>query len=359
MGLDYFMGNDSYDNREEDAPRDEVKNEEILNKDKLDLKDYLKNQSNTIDNLYERQKLYINLQKNFKNKFSLNNNSKKINVHNNIKTLFMSNVSPHKKSKILSLDSASTIDDDFIYNINESCSSYFNDCKGLRNSYYEKLISKKIMTFEREPKVNSLFIFDWDDTLFFTTYLYPEYCNKKVNLSIENKEKERISEIETLICQIMNKALSKGSVFIITNSEEGWVEESTKLFYPNLVPFLDKINIISSRKLYSKDYPSDREMWKLKTFTDLRKIFNFNPNFLTNIICIGDNEIEIKAGKKLAEQFKNCFLKTVKFRERPSLKELIKQLKLIDNQILRVYSYPKNLSIQVEKKNRKNSGSSL
>ena len=43
----------------------------------------------------------------------------------------------------------------------------------LRNSYYTKLIQSEILTFEKEPKVTNIFIFDWDDTLMCTSYVAP------------------------------------------------------------------------------------------------------------------------------------------------------------------------------------------
>ena len=64
---------------------------------------------------------------------------------------------------------------------------------------------------------------------------------------------------------------------------------------------------------------------------------------------------EIIAAKKLSANFDKCIIKTIKLRESPKLKELIKQLILVDEQILRIYSYPKSLTIQVDKmKNPKN-----
>ena len=61
------------------------------------------------------------------------------------------------------------------------------------------------------------------------------------------------------------------------------------------------------------------------------------------------------AAKKLAENFDNCLIKTIKLREEPKLIELIKQLILIKEQLLRVYSYQKSLTIYVnKKKNLKN-----
>ena len=56
---------------------------------------------------------------------------------------------------------------------------------------------------------------------------------------------------------------------------------------------------------------------------------------------------------KLASQFNQAFIKNVIFREMPKLDELIKQLKLVSTQFNTIYSSVKNLTIKVEKKNKK------
>ena len=86
----------------------------------------------------------------------------------------------------------------------------------------------------------------------------------------------------------------------------------------------------------------------------MKEKFNFNKCIVSNIICIGDDNSEIIAAKKLGENFNNCLVKTIKFREKPDLTELIKQMILINEQILRVYNYPKSLTIQVDKKKNPN-----
>ena len=158
-----------------------------------------------------------------------------------------------------------------------------------------------------------------------------------------------MNRIEYYVLEILNKALSKGEVFIITNSGDGWVHACAKFYYPNLLPLLKKINIISARDLYQDQYPNDPTTWKIKAFNGLKSRFNFEKCIVSNIICIGDNNCEIIAAQKLGEEFDNCLVKTIKFREKPNLKELIKQIILIDQQILRVYNYPKSLTIQVNK----------
>jgi hypothetical protein len=211
------------------------------------------------------------------------------------------------------------------------------------------LSSKKLIKLKKEAiKNNTIFIFDWDDTLFFTTHLDPSKNSMRFNESA--LEKKMIRSIEYYVEEILSKALNKGTVLIITNSSEGWVEYCVYSYYQNLIPLLKQINIISARTLYEQEFPSEPLTWKIKTFNDLTQKFNFEKCLLTNIICIGDDNSEIIAAKKLANNFENCLVKTIKLRESPKLKELIKQLILINEQILRVYSYPKSLTIQVDKK---------
>ena len=226
----------------------------------------------------------------------------------------------------------------------------FSEIKNCPNLRRQNLSHKTLKT---EIKKNNIFIFDWDDTLFCTTHLNQCEENYQRSHSLSKCEKKKIQEIESYVDEILNKALLNGTVFIITNSSDGWIQRSTKLYYPELIPTLNKINIISARSLYEKKFPDNMEMWKIKAFTELPEIFDIDKTVSTNIICIGDNDIEIKCGKKLAESFNDYVLKTVKFRENPDLDELIKQLNLIDIEFMRVLNYPKTLSILVDKKNGK------
>lgn len=218
-----------------------------------------------------------------------------------------------------------------------------------RKAYYNKINSKNISNFKKKTiKNNTIFIFDWDDTLFFTTHLNP---SKNNTFFYESKSEQKImNTIEYYIVEILNKVLSKGTVLIITNSGDGWVRSCANFYYPNLIPILDKITIISARELYQDKFPTDPIIWKVKTFNDLKQVFNFEKCAVSNIICIGDDNSEIIAAKKLGESFDNCLVKTIKFRDKPNLNDLIKQIILINEQILRVYNYPKSLTIQVDKK---------
>ena len=203
---------------------------------------------------------------------------------------------------------------------------------------------------ENNLKNTTITIFDWDDTLFFTNFICPEGLNYREIEKFSEKEKNLIKSIENCVKIIMEKAILNGEVFIITNSSSGWVEFCSKKFYPEVYPLLKKIKIISARDLYEEQYPNDQKTWKLLTFVNIKNYFNVNK--LINIICIGDAIFEIEASELLASKFKHYYLKTIKFRENPGLKELNKQLSLIVREFDRIASMQKSIKISVEKVKR-------
>lgn len=69
-------------------------------------------------------------------------------------------------------------------------------------------------------------------------------------------------------------------------------------------------------------------------------------------MCIGDSNVEIEAGKNLATQFPTALIKTVKFRERPSPDEMIKQISLVISKFEVIATSAKNLTIRLERKSQ-------
>ena len=188
----------------------------------------------------------------------------------------------------------------------------------IRLNYYTKLIKNGIWNKRNiKNSFNSLFIFDWDDTLFCTSEI------AKINFLNQNQmskiQKIKFLKLENEVKKILQNSIKNGETYIITNSEPGWVEFSCKKFFPSIIDLLDQINIISARGLYENQYPNDSYMWKMNTFNDIVNLYD--QNLLSNIICIGDSFLEIQAGKNLSNQFKNAFIKTIKFKEGASLRK--------------------------------------
>ena len=80
--------------------------------------------------------------------------------------------------------------------------------------------------------------------------------------------------------------------------------------------------MISARTHYEEVFPNEQKQWKIHAF--LETMDQLEISAITNLVCIGDSNVEIDAGKHLATQFPTAMIKTVKFRENPSPDELIK-----------------------------------
>ena len=106
-----------------------------------------------------------------------------------------------------------------------------------------------------------MFIFDWDDTLLFTSYLKA----KKITEFTEETKKE-LNDLDDIVCKILDFSLKKGYVFIITNALDGWINYSSKMYLPevhNKIKSTEKIMLMSARSLFEKTLPNDMKMWKI------------------------------------------------------------------------------------------------
>lgn len=222
--------------------------------------------------------------------------------------------------------------------------------QNIRKVYYSKLLLNKVWKpINNSQRHNNLIIFDWDDTLLPTSFLLHKNVIDGDN-KLSEKDQNKIKKLEQLVKKLLTLSLSKGDVYIITNAGEGWVEESTKKFYPEIKESIDQIEVISARKDYEEKYPDDTKLWKIGAFLNLKK--RLNEDLITNILCLGDSVFEMEAGKILASNFIHAIIKTIKFMERPKPEELNKQLNLVLNQFNSIFSSYKNLTVRVEKKKK-------
>lgn len=59
------------------------------------------------------------------------------------------------------------------------------------------------------------------------------------------------------------------------------------------------ITIISARSQYSEEFPGDYGRWKIQAFKSI--LHKLDSNILTNMICLGDSNIEIEAAHCLGK----------------------------------------------------------
>ena len=231
-----------------------------------------------------------------------------------------------------------------LYNNAEDENANQEDSKPMKSLY--KCCARSSLNLKDLSPKNNLIIFDWDDTLMCSTFLVD-------SPTITEENKKEIKDLETNVIKLLDKCINHADVYIITNSEDGWVKESTNLYYPNLEKegLLNKLTIISSKAKYSYRYPSHPKYWKILAFNDI--LDNYDTTIETNIISIGDNFNDLKASKNLAKKFPNSYLKAIKFKEFPKISEMIKENDLVINQFDYIFKSKKNWNIRAEKKNKK------
>ena len=173
-------------------------------------------------------------------------------------------------------------------------------------------------------------VFDWDDTLYPTTWMKSGFFHLIDNpLTANETIKKNFSQLSEHIIYVINNAKKYGNVSIITNSREGWIEKSCCLM-PELIPFIKTINIIYARDKWEHASYHPEE-WKKFAFEDIALNFIKSNKKIMKLICIGDSPHEHDAAKNVASiinNYENCnaYIKNVEFKYMPTFEELLIQV---------------------------------
>ena len=165
---------------------------------------------------------------------------------------------------------------------------------------------------------NKIFILDWDDTLFSTSF----FINKNKILTVE--EQNSFEKLGESVTKFINLSKSFGTVFIITNSTKKWLYKTAFNYLKLKENLFDGVYIISAREKFN-DKIVPKFMWKGLIFKQLNKFFEF----CDSIVCISDSINDINEGKKIKTIFKNINLSTIKFIDKPSPSQNKKEIDLI------------------------------
>jgi len=207
-----------------------------------------------------------------------------------------------------------------------------------------------------QPKHETCAIFDWDDTLLCTSFL------NLSNGELGESGARQLRSIEHAVVRLLESSQRAGHTFIVTNSVSGWVEYSAAQYIPAVVPLLENVRIISARDRFEAKFPEEGNRWKTEAFLDVER--ELDAQVTCNIISLGDNSMEMDAAHVLggaldvaagrcsgSGSVSPCVrVKTVKFQERPSPEELLKQLELVLQKFEKIVESPKGLTICLERK---------
>lgn len=195
------------------------------------------------------------------------------------------------------------------------------------------------------------FFIDWDDTCMCSHWL-------KVNgfsfAKADTHEKREFLEMGEALTHAVGPLLMKlaefGRVVIVTNANDGWVQESCSTFMPKLVNLIGKLTVVSAQDRY-RPYVASPIEWKRRTFRDVLDAETRPLGRVRNLISIGDGTAEHVAIHSLGTYPGNHLLnpknilKSVKLLDMPSPNQLIEQLVILTKMIEGIMQHPNGLDI--------------
>jgi hypothetical protein len=195
-------------------------------------------------------------------------------------------------------------------------------------------------------KKETLFILDWDDTLFPTNWVMQNGINL-TNSTTRDQYIIYFQELDRVLSKFLRRVISLGKVIIVTNALLVWIDISSVVL-PNTYHLLRKVEIISARGTY-KDKSSKMMDWKMMAFRDLIDR-EFKDIKLMNIISVGDAEYEYQAlialnNRKIGTK---KFLKSVRFMKDPSHDILVDQLEVLNDAIPKIWNQDKHLDLKFD-----------
>lgn len=218
--------------------------------------------------------------------------------------------------------------------------------KDFRGNFLRALSYREVwIPAARRPRAHeTVSIFDWDDTLLCTSSLEPYVVQGK---ALPCAVYEELRSIGKAAADLLELALQSGRTLIVTNAREGWVESSAATYLPELLPLLQRVQIVSARSLYEARFPQELANWKRSVFFDLRK--KLPPQAVVNCIVLGDSLYEMSAAISMGRAFSGTTIKAIKFKEEPTPAELLSQLQVVVRRFTDIVSCGQSLIRRVSK----------
>ena len=166
-------------------------------------------------------------------------------------------------------------------------------------------------------------IFDWDDTFLPSSHI--------------NVPEAVWPTLESVISKLLDIALEKGSVFIVTGSYGNWVESSCKQYFPSLWEKIQDIPV------FAQDVKNDKHpmVHKFSSFETIVQN-NLEKKKELQLVSIGDGPIERCAALKIQKKY-NIQVKTIKMIDYPPVFKLTAQLELLITCLNTIYELARSL----------------
>ena len=195
-------------------------------------------------------------------------------------------------------------------------------------------------------KSKTLFILDWDDTLFPTNWV----MRNGINLQVSTNRDQYIvyfQELDRVLFRFLKTVINMGKVIIVTNALPDWIQISSVVL-PNTYNLLKQVKIISARGIY-RTVSSKMMDWKTMAFRDIIDK-EFDDVSVMNIISVGDAEYEYQALIALNKRNKGItkYLKSIRFMKDPTHDILIDQLEVLIDAIPNIWNKYNHLDLKFD-----------
>lgn len=208
-------------------------------------------------------------------------------------------------------------------------------------------------THKRFSAKETIFIFDWDDTVMPWTWVQSEGLRIGSGPQPNTQQRALLSEVAKVASETLEVAKKLGHVVLVTNAEDGWIELSCRKYMPSLYPVLENVKMRSARSTFESPDLVDPVDWKCRAFAaELEQFFGIStmaaPTKKKNILSIGDGLHERSALLHVTKTLPNCRSKALKFVERPGINQMCQQHMMITRCFDRIVDHDGNLDLNVQ-----------
>ena len=186
-----------------------------------------------------------------------------------------------------------------------------------------------------DPRMDTVLIFDWDDTLLPTTWLQKSNLLQEEPRKQTDEQRDILDGISTSVITLLTEAQKYATVKIVTNAQKGWVQSSCREFMPRCSALIESVPIFSARTTYEWLYPDKPYMWKILAF----QIVTIN---YSQVISIGDTDAERLAALELHDSLR---IKTIKLEEMPAIETIARQLKMLSSLLGPIVVFEENMDV--------------
>jgi hypothetical protein len=205
------------------------------------------------------------------------------------------------------------------------------------------------------PSTPDLFVtdtvFDWDDTLFPTTFMGLMGLSVDSLPSALQPFQPILTALDELVELLLLRTLEVSPVTIITNGSAGWVQLSAKRFLPRtFVVLMQYVKVVSARGEHERAFPGTTEAcmvaWKLCAFRNHYDTSVPHKNIdrpWYNFVSIGDSTIERDAFHVITAGKDGMHSKSVKLITQPTTEQLRLQLEMLTFHIQAIIAHEGSL----------------